>query len=166
MNSKQPFIPVGETDKYVVSEPISEKEIMEMAKYLVSKRFQRGEVLKCPLDSKDYLSVKMSEYEHEVFGVIYLDNRHAILEVELLFRGTIDGASVYPREVVKQILKHNAAAVILFHNHPSGVAEPSSSDIRLTTRLIKALETIDVRVIDHMVVGGNEVVSFAERGLL
>jgi DNA repair protein RadC len=104
--------------------------------------------------------------EHEVFGCLFLDNQHAVIAAEDLFRGTIDGASVYPREVVKRALALNAAAVILYHNHPSGVSEPSQSDQRLTQRLKAALGTVDIRVLDHFVVGRAEALSFAERGLL
>jgi DNA repair protein RadC len=108
----------------------------------------------------------MHGYEHEVFGAIFLDSQHAILSFDLLFRGTIDSATIYPREVVKQALSYNAAAVIFVHNHPSGSAEPSEADKRITERLVNALTVLDIRVLDHFVVGGAEVVSFAERGLL
>jgi DNA repair protein RadC len=108
----------------------------------------------------------MHEFEHEVFGAIFLDTQHSILSFDLLFRGTIDSSSVHPREVVKQALRYNAAAVIFAHNHPSGVAEPSRADEMITRRLVEALAMIDVRVLDHFVVGGTEVVSFAERGLM
>jgi DNA repair protein RadC len=101
---------------------------------------------------------------HEVFACIYLDNQHRVLAFDELFRGTIDGASVYPREVVKAALKRNAAALILAHNHPSGVAEPSAADRQLTRRLKDALALVDIRVLDHVVVGDGETVSLAERG--
>ena len=101
-----------------------------------------------------------------MFTCLYLDNQHRVVKLEELFSGTIDGAAVYPREVVKRCLRHNAAAVIFAHNHPSGVAEPSQADIAITRRLAAALNTIDVRVLDHIVVGRNEAVSFAERGLM
>ncbi|NOX42705.1 MAG: hypothetical protein GXP19_03095, partial [Gammaproteobacteria bacterium] len=104
--------------------------------------------------------------EHEVFGCLYLDNRHSVIRFEALFRGTIDGASVHTREVVKQALKYNAAAVIFTHNHPSGIAEPSSADEALTRRLIDALKLVDIRVLDHIIVGNGCSFSFAERGLL
>ena len=98
--------------------------------------------------------------------MLHLDNRHRVIAFEELFRGTLDGASVHPREVVKQALHHNSAACILVHNHPSGIAEPSDADRRLTQRLKDALALVDIRTLDHFVVGGAEVVSFAERGLL
>lgn len=121
--------------------------------------------LTSPQASKDYVKLHLATYEHEVFACLFLDNKHRVITFEKLFRGTIDSASVYPREVVKACLSHNAAAVILAHNHPSGVAEPSQSDIQITRRLTEALQLIDVRVLDHLIVG-EEVVSFAERGLL
>ena len=121
--------------------------------------------LTSPEASKDYVKLQLARYEHEVFACLWLDNRNRVINFNKLFRGTIDGASVYPREVVKAALKHNAAAVIFAHNHPSGVAEPSHADEAITRRLKEALSLIDVRVLDHLVVG-SEVISFAERGLL
>ena len=121
--------------------------------------------LTAPDDSKAYVKLQLAEYEHEVFACLFLDNQHRVIKFEEMFRGTIDGASVYPREVVKSALQHNAAAVIFAHNHPSGIAEPSQADQNITKRLKEALSLIDVRVLDHLVVG-SEVVSFAERGLL
>ena len=118
-----------------------------------------------PQASKDFVKLQLATYEHEVFACLFMDNKHRVITFEKLFRGTIDGASVYPREVVKACLSHNAAAVILAHNHPSGVSEPSQADEKITKRLKDALALIDVRVLDHLIVG-EEVVSFAERGLL
>jgi DNA repair protein RadC len=118
-----------------------------------------------PQASKDFVKLKLFAYEHEVFACLFLDNRNRVIGFDELFRGTIDSASVYPREVVKACLSHNAASVILAHNHPSGIAEPSQADIAITERLRKALALIDVRVLDHLIVG-EEVTSFAERGLL
>jgi DNA repair protein RadC len=118
-----------------------------------------------PQASKDFVKLKLFAYEHEVFACLFLDNRNRVIVFDELFRGTIDGASVYPREVVKACLSCNAAAVIFAHNHPSGVTEPSQADIAITERLRKALALIDVRVLDHLIVG-DEVTSFAERGLL
>jgi DNA repair protein RadC len=121
--------------------------------------------LTSPQASKDFVKLQLATYEHEVFACLFLDNRNRVITFEEMFRGTIDGASVYPREVVKACLSHNAAAVILAHNHPSGIAEPSQADIAITERLRKALALIDVRVLDHLIVG-EDVTSFAERGLL
>ena len=121
--------------------------------------------LTSPQASKDYVKLQLATFEHEVFACLFMDNKHRVITFEKLFRGTIDGASVYPREVVKACLSHNAAAVIFAHNHPSGVSEPSKADERITKRLNDALALIDVRVLDHLIVG-EEVISFAERGLL
>jgi DNA repair protein RadC len=162
----KPFVKSDKPGVFYVVDVVTEKDIMAMAVKLVKRRFQRGRKLTSPTDTKDYLTVKMHEFEHEVFGAIFLDTQHSILSFDLLFRGTIDSSSVHPREVVKQALRYNAAAVIFAHNHPSGVAEPSRADEMITRRLVEALAMIDVRVLDHFVVGGTEVVSFAERGLM
>ena len=119
-----------------------------------------------PQEVRQFLQLKMRCLPHEVFACLFLDNQHTVISYEELFRGTIDGASVYPREIVKRSLALNAAAVIFAHNHPSGVAEPSQADQRLTQRLKSALGTVDIRVLDHFVVGESEALSFAERGLL
>lgn len=111
------------------------------------------------------LKLKYQNLEHEVFGLVWLDNQHRPLDVEILFRGTIDGCSVYPREVVKSALKSNAAAVIIFHNHPSGIATPSESDKLITSKLQKALDVIEVRVLDHLILA-DSTVSFSQLGLL
>ena len=113
-----------------------------------------------------WLRVHLRDLRHEIFAVLLLDARHRVIRFEALFRGTIDGASVHPREVVRSALEQGAAAVVLVHNHPSGVAEPSRADVRITARLKSALELVDVRVLDHLVVGDEDVVSLAERGLL
>ena len=139
--------------------------VMEMARRHLSEALTRGDALGSPDDTRRYLSARLRDYPFEVFACLFLDNRHRLIAFEELFRGTIDGASVHPREVVRRALSHNAAAVILAHNHPSGVAEPSRSDEAITRRLRDALALIDVRVLDHVVVG-EELVSFAERGLL
>ena len=117
-----------------------------------------------PGDTKNFLALKMSHLEHEVFSVMLLSNRHQMIKYVELFRGTIDGASVYPREVLKLALKHNAAALIVAHNHPSGVAEPSQSDLNITKRLKDALAMVDIRLLDHFIVGHNSTLSLAERG--
>jgi len=139
--------------------------VLEMARRYLFESLQRGDTLSSPQDTRQYLSSQLRDYPHEVFAALFLDQRHRVICFEELFRGTIDGASVYPREVVKKALQHNAAALIFAHNHPSGVAEPSQADEQITRRLIDALKLVDVRVLDHFVVG-DEVVSFAERGLL
>lgn len=119
-----------------------------------------------PRDSGDFVRARLRHLPYEVFACLYLDNRHRVLAFEELFRGTIDGAHVPAREVVRACLQHNAAAVILAHNHPSGLAEPSAADRALTTRLRETLNLIDVRVLDHLVIGAGEPVSFASRGYL
>ncbi len=139
--------------------------VLEMARRYLSESLQRGDVLTSPQETRQFLSDRLRDYPHEVFAALFLDQRHRVICFEELFSGTIDGASVYPREVVKKALHYNAAAIIFAHNHPSGVAEPSQSDERITRRLKDALALIDVRVLDHCVVG-DEVVSFAERGLI
>ena len=130
------------------------------------ERLQPGVTISSPHDSRDYLLATLRDRPHEVFCCLFLDNRHRVLQFDELFRGTIDGTSVYPREVVKQALAVNAAAVILAHNHPSGVAEPSQADERITRRLRKALELVDIRLLDHLVVADGGCVSLASRGLV
>lgn len=139
---------------------------LEMARRQALENLRRGSVLESPQHTRHYLSLRLRDYPFEVFACLFLDNRHRVIEFEELFRGTIHGASVHPREVVKKALGHNAAAVIFAHNHPSGVAEPSTADQQITSQLVKALGLVDVRVLDHLVVGDGEIVSFAERGLL
>ncbi len=141
-------------------------EILEAARQVMARRFRRGKSLESPRATHQYLLHTFADREHEVFTVLFLDNRHRPIAAEEMFRGTIDGASVHPREVVKQALQHNAAAVILAHNHPSGVAEPSQADQFITRRLREALALVDIRVLDHVIVAGAEVLSFAERGFL
>jgi len=124
------------------------------------------DILSAPKTVSKYLVIKLAGLQHEIFGCIYLNNRNQVLNTEELFRGTIDGASVYPREVVKAVLRHNASSVIFYHNHPSGSPEPSRADEIITNRLQDALKLIDVRVLDHLIIGGIDTVSFAERGLI
>lgn len=139
---------------------------LELAKRYLLLGLERGETITDPTSTGDFLRLRLRESPREIFACLFLDNQHRLIAYEELFFGTIDGASVHPREVVRCALAHNAAAVIFAHNHPSGVAEPSQADRRITERLQSALSLIDVRVLDHMVVGDLEVVSFAERGLL
>jgi DNA repair protein RadC len=125
-----------------------------------------GQSIRSPNDTHDFLRAKLAHLEHELFCIIYLDNRHRVIAFEELFRGTVDGTSVYPREIVKQALRNNAAAVILAHNHPSGVAEPSQADERITKRVKAALELIDCRMLDHVIIGNDKSTSLASRGML
>ena len=115
---------------------------------------------------RDFLRIKLGALEHEVFAVIHLDSQHRVIEYVEMFRGTVSQTSVYPREIVKEALVRNSAAMILVHNHPSGVVEPSRADEALTQTVKAALALVDVRVIDHLIVAGPAVLSFAERGLL
>ncbi len=143
----------------------SPDEIIHAARSAINRRFRRGKALSSPADSRDFLRLKLAHLEHEVFAVLWLDNRHHVIGFEELFRGTIDGSSVYPREVVKSALNSNAAACILAHNHPSGNSTASNADRSITSRLKGALSLIDVRILDHIIVG-EECLSFAETGLL
>ena len=149
-----------------VTRPATEDEILDAARTMLARRVRRGRALGNPRHTREYLQLELAPREHEVFAILFLDNRHRVIDFVPLFRGTIDGASVHPREVVKEALSRNAAAVILAHNHPSGVAEPSQADELITHRLRDALALVDVRVLDHFVVTGDSIVSFAERGLL
>jgi len=140
--------------------------VLEMARRHTFEELDRGDVLTSPEATRAYLSQQLRHYQHEVFACLFLDNQHHILEFEELFRGTIDSASVYPREVVKKALAHNAAAVIFAHNHPSGISEPSQADKLITDKLKQALALIDIRVLDHFIIGDGMPYSFAENGLL
>ncbi len=140
--------------------------VLEMSQRHLKESMHKELVFTEPKTVKNYLTTRLRHLPHEVFCCLFLDSQHRLIIFEELFQGTIDGASVYPREVVKKSLSHNAAAVIFAHNHPSGVSEPSQSDERITHRLIKALELVDVRVLDHFIIGEGGVVSMAERGLL
>ncbi len=139
---------------------------VEIGRRYLGESIQRGEPLTSPLAARTYLHACLRDRPHEVFCCLYLDAKHRILQFEELFRGTIDGAAVYPREVVKAALARNAAAVIVAHNHPSGVAEPSAADTALTRRLKDALALVEVRLLDHIVVGDGATVSLSERGLI
>ena len=143
-----------------------DNEVLQAAQRLLLKQLHGGPLFTSPDEVRRFLQVKLAALEHEVFAVLMLDAQHCLIEYVELFRGTISQTSVYPREVVKEALARNAAAVILAHNHPSGLAEPSRADELLTQRLKSALELIDVRVLDHFIVGGHGTMSFAERGLL
>jgi DNA repair protein RadC len=140
--------------------------VLEIARRALRERLDRGSALSSPQAVRDYLRLMLQDRPHEVFGVVFLDAQNRVLAVEELFRGTLTQTSVYPREVVKRALAHNAAAAIFAHNHPSGVAEPSRSDEALTIALRQALALVDVKVLDHFVIGGGMAMSFAERGLL
>jgi DNA repair protein RadC len=138
--------------------------VLEIAQRHFDEKLKVGDALKDPAATRRYLSMQLRERDREVFAALFLDNQHRILGFQELAQGTLDAASVYPREVVKSALKIGAAAVIFAHNHPSGIAEPSAADRALTERLKAALALVDIRVLDHFVVGEGAPVSFAERG--
>lgn len=140
--------------------------VLEIARRHLAEALQSGAALGSPRDAGDYLRARLRDREHEVFALLFLDSQHRVLAYDEISRGTLDGAAVYPREVVKAALGRNAAAVIFAHNHPSGLAEPSAADRVLTERLKQALGLVDIRVLDHLVIGEGAPVSFAERGWL
>jgi DNA repair protein RadC len=138
----------------------------ECGRRYLSERLRPGVTIGSPADSREFLRANLRDRPHEVFCCLFLDNRHRVLAFDELFRGTIDAAAVYPREIVKQALRRNAAAVILAHNHPSGVAEPSQSDQFITRRIRDALDLVDVRLLDHFVIGDQDCISLASRGMI
>jgi DNA repair protein RadC len=142
------------------------RSIPEMSRRYFEESLPVGASIRSPADTQSFLHAKLQHLPHEMFCCLYLDNRHRVLRFDPLFRGTIDGTSVYPREVVKEALAINAAAVILAHNHPSGVAEPSQADERITQRLKSALDLVDIRLLDHLIIGQAQTTSLASRGLL
>ncbi len=142
------------------------RALPELARRYYAESLPGGEVIRSPADTEAFLKARLRHLGHELFCCLFLDNRHRVLRFDEMFRGTIDGTSVYPREVVKEALAVNAAAVILAHNHPSGVAEPSAADERITRRLKSALELVDIRLLDHLVIGDGRATSLASRGLL
>ena len=144
----------------------NENEIIRQASNILLRRLERQGTLGSPRDTETFLKVRLGGRPSEAFAVIWLDNRHRIIAFEEMFQGTLDGASVHPREVVRAALKYNAAACIFSHNHPSGVAEPSAADRNITRQLRDALQLVGVRVLDHVVVGGEEATSMAARGLI
>ena len=142
------------------------KAVAELGLRYASEKVQRGEAFSSPEQTENYLRSRLRDHHQEVFACLWLDNRHRLIQFEELFFGTINGASVYSREVVRAALRHNAAATILCHNHPSGIAEPSNADRQITERLKQALELIDVVVLDHIIVGDESCTSLAQRGMI
>jgi DNA repair protein RadC len=142
------------------------RALPELARRYYEESLPAGEAIRSPADTEAYLHARIRHLDHELFCCLYLDNRHRVLRFDEMFRGTIDGTSVYPREVVKEALAINAAAIILAHNHPSGVAEPSQADERITKRVKSALGLVDIRLLDHLIIGAGETTSMAGRGLL
>lgn len=151
------------TGHYRLAEPA---EVLQAALQVLTAQLRGTAMLDSPLAVQDFLRIKLGTLEHEVFAVIHLDAQYRVIEYVEMFRGTVSQSSVYPREVVKESLARNSAALILVHNHPSGVATPSKADQALTQMLKKALALVDVQVIDHLIVAGPTILSFAERGLL
>ena len=151
---------------YLIDSPVTETDILRMAQQLATNRLSKGRALTNPHKVREHLQVLLQDLPHEVFAVLLLDSKHRVISFEELFRGTIDAAGVYPREVVKTVLAHNAAAVILVHNHPSGDPSPSQADIHLTQTLKNALSVVGTTTLDHFIVGREGVVSLAEQGRL
>ena len=171
MTTKEPILTKATEDRFSGLSPtelneMEKQSLVALALTLLANRHRAGELLSSPDETRSYLRLRLAERKNEVFGCVFLDNRHRVIEVTELFQGTIDGASVHPRVVVQKALELNAAATLLFHNHPSGVAEPSHADEAITRRVKDALSLIDVRVLDHFVVTAGESVSFAENGLI
>ena len=163
-NSKQLFKCTEKEGFYSVSESVSEHDIVEFARFIIAKQFKRGTTITSPEASIEYLQSQIGHYQHEVFAALFLDSKHRVIAFEELFTGTIDQASVYPREVAKRALHHNAAAIIFTHNHPSGITDPSEADISLTNTLVAAMKLLGVRALDHIVVANNQSQSLAELG--
>lgn len=151
---------------YTLIGPQDETSILAAAEDILLRRLERCGSISDPMSAASFLRMRLGGLHHEEFHVVWLDNRHRIIGTEMLARGTIDGAEVHPREVVRSALRHNAAACILSHNHPSGVTDPSTADRAITQRLQDALALVGVRILDHIIVGPADTMSFASRGLL
>jgi DNA repair protein RadC len=164
MNTNKGFIATEQAGQYITNRPVNADEILAMANKLIRHKFARGKAITNPQLAASYLPVRLAQLEHETFWTLFLDNQHRVLAFEQLFTGTIDQSSVYPREVVKRTLQLNASAVIFAHNHPSGISVASQADRNITDRLKAALALIDVKVLDHFIVGADEVTSLAEQG--
>lgn len=146
--------------------PVSDTAVIEAALSILAKRVARGSVMSSPQAVKEFLTLRLSDLQHEIFGVMLLTTRHTLIDFVELFRGTLDGASVHPRELVKLALAKNAAAIIITHSHPSGVKDPSCADELITTRIKEALALVEIRCLDHIIVAGRDTYSFAEHGLI
>lgn len=146
--------------------PATGDEVITAARRAIARKFRRGTSLTSPSLTRDFLRLQLAPLEHEIFSIVFVDSRHCVLSYQEMFRGTVDGASVHPREVVKEALYQNAAAVIFAHCHPSGNPEPSRADELITAKLRDALALVDIRVLDHIIVAGPETCSMAERGFL
>lgn len=151
---------------YLTTRPAAEDDVIALACRILDARVRRDDVIESPKAARELVALRLAPHQREVFSILWLDNRHRVIAFEELFFGTIDGCSVHAREVVRQAIHHNAAACILAHNHPSGVAEPSHADRSITSKLREALNLIDVRLLDHLVVGGSHITSMVEDGML
>ena len=144
-----------------------ERQVVERALEILERRLRRGsDLISGPAAALDFCKLALAGHDREVFGALFLDNRHRLIAFEILFMGTVDGAEVHVREVARRALEHNAAALIVTHNHPSGEPEPSAADISITEKLHKAMTLLGIRLLDHVVVAGNRAVSLAERGVI
>lgn len=159
-----PVLLVRDTNGNYITAP--KCAILEAARNVIQSKLVKGEAFTSPEAVKEFLVMKLGGFEHEVFSIILMDNQHKVISYLEMFRGTVNSATVHPREIVKTALAANASAVIISHNHPSGFPEPSGSDRAITKRLKDALELVDIRVLDHIIVAGLESVSFAERGII
>jgi DNA repair protein RadC len=171
MKKTESSVAMSETDRLAGLKPadlneVEKQSVIALAMKVLAIKHRAGRTLTRPDETRSFLRLRLADCRNEVFGCLFLDNRNRIIAVRELFQGTIDGASIYPRVVVQRALEHNAAAMVFFHNHPSGVAEPSHADEAITRRLKNALALVDIRVLDHFVVATGESVSLAERGLL
>jgi DNA repair protein RadC len=164
--TKIPNFVRNENGRYCSRKPLTEAQIIKAAKVLLSNQHRPGQPLTSPDATRCWLTLNYRDLEHEVFICLFLDNQHHVIAHEELFRGTFNGAAIYPREVVKRALQLNAAAAIFAHNHPSGENKPSQADRLITDKLKSALGLIDVRVLDHFVIGKDDAYSFAEHGLI
>jgi DNA repair protein RadC len=160
---RAPLLVRDRSGEYFSAQP---EDILHAARALLERKLQGEDLLNRPEDVQQYLRIRTAHLEHEVFGLVHLDAQHRLIRTEEIFRGTLSQATIYPREIVKECLRINSAAVILYHNHPSGSPEPSRADEALTQQLKAALNLVDVRVLDHIVVTNRQTMSFAQRGLL
>ncbi len=151
---------------YTVNQPVSEQQIIDFAKQIISNRFLHGKSITSPSEAIEFLQLRLATRQREVFAVVFLSNKNEVITYEELFQGTNDQTAVFPREILKRALFYNASAVVLSHNHPSGHPEPSQADISITDKIKTALELIDVRTLDHIIVGGTKNFSMAEKGYL
>lgn len=163
---KLPYFVTDTAGKYRARRALTEEQIIKAASVLLNKEVFRESALTSPHITRAFLKTRLRGLEHEVFACLYLDNQHRLIEYEELFRGTIDGAAVYSREVVKRCLQLNAAAVIFAHNHPSGIKEPSPADRATTKKLKESLALLDIHTLDHFIIGDGEPLSFVEHGLI